>query len=253
MPETSERRRKSILDSKQDLNRKIGSVAKMTRHREVMLRLLKGQKVKNIAADMGYQPASVSILIRTEGFQNELGKLQDILFEHVKDELSKVQQLVPLARGFYKNVLEDEAGNYTSSMKFQVSKDVMDRSGVKVAEKHIHEHQIGDVASLVTRAYEDSKIIDVESREMVEGDRGLLPGGDGKGMTGEELTKELKELMSGESIDVDLKAGDDKTGLLESEKGPVKTKEEEDEILQKVVRTRGSSGHARSGESNGDG
>ena len=198
------------------------AVARVTRHRQIMVMLLKGIAVKEIALELGYAPASISILIRTAGFQLELGKLRDIVLVHVEDELSKLGRLSPLAHGFYEKVLLDNNQVFSSDLKFKVSKDLFDRLGVKVAEgERLNPGEVGDVAEMVQTAFDKAKVIEVEGIE-------VLPVGDneagksaeefereGEKVTGEQITKELQELLAD---------------------GELGESESEDKILQEVAR-----------------
>ena len=199
------------------------AVARVNRHRQIMVMLLKGIAVKEIARELGYAPASISILIRTAGFQLELGKLRDIVLVHVEDELSKMGRLTPLAHGFYEKVLRDNNNVYSSDMKFKVSKDLFDRLGVKVAEgERLNPGEVGDVADMVQTAFDKAKVIEAEGVEIVGGDGSVnrANGANGAGstdgvgstaeatanaegferegekVTGEQITKELQELLA---------------------------------------------------------
>ena len=187
------------------------AIARVNRHRQIMVMLLKGIAVKEIALELGYAPASISILIRTAGFQLELGKLRDIVLVHVEDELSKMGRLTPLAHGFYEKVLRDNNNVYSSDMKFKVSKDLFDRLGVKVAEgERRNSGEVGDVADMVQTAFDKAKVIEVEGTEVADGDGSTSRTGgtngagssaeeferEGEQITGEQITRELQELLA---------------------------------------------------------
>ena len=185
------------------------AVARITRHRQIMVMLLKGIEVKEIARELGYAHASISILIRTAGFQLELAKLRDIVLVHVEDELSKLGRLTPLAHGFYAQVLRDENSVYSSDLKYKVSKDLFDRLGVKVAEgERLNPNEIGDVADMVQTAFDKAKVIEISgvevlSGEKVEGVEGVEGEEDAEGferegeqISGEQITRELQELLA---------------------------------------------------------
>ena len=179
------------------------AVARITRHRQIMVMLLKGIEVKEIARELGYAHASISILIRTAGFQLELAKLRDIVLVHVEDELSKMGRLTPLAHGFYEQVLRDKNSVYSSDLKYKVSKDLFDRLGVKVAEgERLNPNEIGDVADMVQTAFDKAKVIEISgvevlSDEKVEGAEGAEGfEREGKQISGEQITRELQELLA---------------------------------------------------------
>ena len=188
------------------------AVARITRHRQIMVMLLKGIEVKEIARELGYAHASISILIRTVGFQLELAKLRDIVLVHVEDELSKMGRLTPLAHGFYEQVLRDKNSVYSSDLKYKVSKDLFDRLGVKVAEgERLNPNEIGDVANMVQTAFDKAKVIEISGVEVlsddkVEGVEGVegVDGAEeaegfereGKQVSGEQITRELQELLA---------------------------------------------------------
>ena len=223
------------------------AVARVNRHRQIMVMLLKGIAVKDIARELGYASASISILIRTAGFQLELGKLRDIVLVHVEDELSKLGRLTPLAHGFYDKVLRDDNNVFSSDMKFKVSKDLFDRLGVKVAEgERLNPGEVGDVAEMVQTAFDKAKVIEVDGVEIEGGNSdivganrtngangvGSTDGANGVGstaegferegeqVTGEQITRELQELLA------DGEPGDHRE----------RAEESEDEMLQEVAR-----------------
>lgn len=217
-------------------------IAKMTRHKEVMRRVLMGHKIKDIAKDLGYNPASISVLVRTEAFQIELRRMQEIIFEHVVDEMSRFRKLVPFARKFYQEVLaDDDSGNFSARLKFDVSKDLLNRVGLKEADQVDVHHDgvigVGDVASLVTASFLKSQTMDVEAVRLdPEGEleKAERIAGDHQ-VSGDELAKELKELMSSEIIDVVMSRDDGLSRpdvLLEVE---TPSKGEEEDILSSLV------------------
>ena len=206
------------------------AIARKNRHRQIMVMLLKGSTVKDIALELGYAPASISILIRTAGFQLELAKLRDIVLVHVEDELSKMGRLTPLAHGFYEQVLRDNNNVYSSDLKFKISKDLLDRLGIKVAEgEKRNPGEVGDVAHMVQAAFDEAKVIEVKDVEVVgEVDSANEDGfeREGKQVSGEQITKELQELLA------EAERGDDEGG--EEHEGEHEG-ESEDKILQEVA------------------
>ena len=84
--ETASRLLEYVNPPKDGRTRSNNPVARMTRHKEVMRRVLMGHKIKDIALDLGYNPVSVSVLVRTEAFQIELRRRKEIIFEQVVDE-----------------------------------------------------------------------------------------------------------------------------------------------------------------------
>lgn len=216
-------------------------VAKMTRHKEVMRRVLMGHKIKDIALDLGYNPASISVLTRTEAFQIELRRMQEIIFEHVVDEMSKFRKLVPYARKFYEDILNDKVANSSPRLKFDVSKDLLNRTGLKEAEEHNVHHDgvigVGDVANLVSESFRKSQTMDVEAVRLdPEGEleKAERIAGDHQ-VSGDELAKELKELMSGDIIDVVMSEDDGlrRPDITENAEPP--SREEEETILNNLV------------------
>ena len=222
-----------------DHKKPVNAVARITRHRQIMVMLLKGVAVKDIARELGYAPASISILIRTEGFQLELGKLRDIVLVHVEDELSKMGRLTPLAHGFYENVLRDDNNVFSSDIKYKVSKDLFDRLGIKVAEgERKNPGEIGDVADMVQTAFDKAKVIEVHDAKVVGEDNGSADSSEegfereGEQVSGEQITKELQELLS-DANDTDQNAKDPEAGGADAL--DVTLDVTEDKILQEVA------------------
>lgn len=216
-------------------------VARMTRHKEVMRRVLMGHKIKDIALDLGYNPASISVLTRTEAFQIELRRMQEIIFEHVVDEMSKFRKLVPFARQFYDDILNDRVANSSPRLKFDVSKDLLNRVGLKEAEEHNVHHDgvigVNDVASLVSASFRKAQTMDVEAVRLdPEGEleKAERVAGDHQ-VSGDELAKELKELMSPEIIDIVMSQDDGLSRPDISEDAEPPSREEEESILNNLV------------------
>ena len=215
-------------------------VARMTRHKEVMRRVLMGHKIKDIALDLGYNPGSISVLVRTEAFQIELRRMQEIIFEHVVDEMSKFRKLVPYARKFYQDVLaEENKDKFSPRLKFDVSKDLLNRTGLKEADQVDVHHDgvvgVGDVATLVKASFIKSQTMDVEAVRLdPEGEleKAERLSGDHQ-VSGDELAKELKELMSPDMIDVVMSQDDGLSQTHPDMETP--SKEEEEDILGELV------------------
>ena len=221
-------------------------VAKMTRHKEVMRRVLMGHKIKDIALDLGYNPQSIYVLVRTEAFQIELRRMQEIIFEHVVDEMSKFRKLVPYARKFYQDVLADDgSGGFSARLKFDVSKDLLNRTGLKEADQVDVHHDgvigVGDVASLVSESFRKAQSMDVEAVRLdPEGELEKAERMSGNHqVSGDELAKELKELMSEDIIDVVMGADDGLSKPDISNEPDPPSREEEESILNDLVENTG--------------
>ncbi len=216
-------------------------VARMTRHKEVMRRVLMGHKIKDIALDLGYNPVSVSVLVRTEAFQIELRRMQEIIFEHVVDEMSKFRKLVPYARKFYEDILNDKVANSSPRLKFDVSKDLLNRVGLKEAEEHNVHHDgiigVSDVANLVSESFRKAQTMDVEAVRLdPEGEleKAERIAGDHQ-VSGDELAKELKELMSQDIIEVVMNEDDGRRRPDISDDAEPPSREEEESILNDLI------------------
>jgi hypothetical protein len=176
-----------------------------------MHRILKGWSVKDIAEDMGYHPQSVSIIIKTDSFQRELGILQNQLMEHLQDEMSKLHKLIPGAIGFYKEVLKVNDGsgsgngngsgnnpvvNYSPNIKFKVSKDLLDRVGLKHNPQIDvnHHHDLSDTAGLVVSAFQTATGKDVSAAVKLQ-DSQVIDAEVVNDITQEQLLSEVRELM----------------------------------------------------------
>lgn len=206
----------SITDPGTSVLTKRKGVAVMTRHRAVMVMLLKGLAVKEIAREMGYAPQSISILIRTKAFQLELDKLKAVVLANVEDDLTRLGHLTPMAHGFYNKVLADPGNVYSADLKFKVSKDLFDRLGVQEKDPQgKRTTHLGDVAELVSSAFEKAQVIEVVDAEVV-GDEAEIE------ISGEQITAELKELLESANEEED-----------SSEVNPA----EEDEVQQEIANT----------------
>lgn len=222
-----------------------GAMVKLTRHKEIMRRLLMGHRVKDIALDLNFNPGSIYVLVRTEAFQIELRRLQQIIFEHVADEMTKFKKLVPFARQFYQLVLEDNEHNFSDRLKFDVSKDLLNRVGLKEPDQldvSVEGRvEIGDIASHITNSFKTSNLMNVEAVRLdPEGEleRARKLQGENE-IDGDLMAKELKELMSGETIEVIIGEDDGMSAPVIKEAEYVKppSQEEEEAILGDVVST----------------
>lgn len=213
---------RSITDQQTPVLSKTRSVARMTRHRHVMVMLLKGHTVKDIALEMGYKPASISILIRTKAFQLELNKLRDVVLNHVEDDLSKLGRLSPLAHGFYGQVLADQTNTFSSDLKFKVSKDLFDRLGIQSEDIQTKQGaHLGDIAELVSTAFEKAKVIEVHEAKVIGEE-------EEEQVSGEQITAELRELLAIADGD-----GDDEDSDSKVEEPSVV---EDDEALKEIAK-----------------
>jgi len=225
-----------------------GALVKLTRHKEIMRRLLMGHRVKDIALDLNFNPGSIYVLVRTEAFQIELKRLQQIIFEHVADEMSKFKKLVPFARKFYNEVLEDNENNFSDRLKFDVSKDLLNRVGLKEPDQL--DVNVGgslvidDIAAVISKSFKTSNLMNVEAvRKDPEGEleRARKIQGENE-IDGDLMAKELKTLMSGETIEIIIAEDDGMSAPLVVEPEYVKppSKEEEETILSELVTSNGS-------------
>lgn len=109
------------------------------RHREIMRRIALGERQCDIAADIGMSQVSLSIVVNSPLFKQELAKWLDKMDEQVYDamkELREVQRDAVLA--IHDSVTQKEL----PVLRFHAARDILNRTGVQVPkEYHVTKQQ----------------------------------------------------------------------------------------------------------------
>jgi len=95
------------------------SLQKITpRHREIMLRLVRGHTPKKVREDLGLSQSRFSIIVNSPLFQLELKKMM-ARRETLQNLENEFLETVELGVKFHKTVLEAQPGNYTTDQKLK--------------------------------------------------------------------------------------------------------------------------------------
>lgn len=89
------------------------------RHREIMIRMINGQKGKTIAEDLGISPNYLTIIRGSPLFQIELRKMMARREEKIFDIQENFLDAADLGVKFHKEVLEAQPGVYTTDTKMK--------------------------------------------------------------------------------------------------------------------------------------
>ncbi len=96
-------------------------------HREIMRRLLKGERQCVVAREMGMSAVSVSRIVNDPIFLRVSLKVRQRTEQGLTDFHSEIDQAVALAMDYVKEILEDEKAS--PRLRFDVAKLVLDRIG----------------------------------------------------------------------------------------------------------------------------
>lgn len=98
----------------------VNSITKLTpRHREMMIRIINGQRNKTIAEDMGISENRFSIIKNSPLFRLELRKMMAKREEKVYSIQENFLDAADLGVKFHKTVLEAQPGLYTADTKLK--------------------------------------------------------------------------------------------------------------------------------------
>jgi len=122
------------------------------RHREIMRRLVMGQKASGIARDLGMRPSSVSIIINSPAFREELKRLSASADDIAKDVRKRIDMLSIEAVNKMEQVLSEEMNAVNMRLQIDVAKDILNRSGHTPTNK-----SIGAIALLTQEDIEKMK------------------------------------------------------------------------------------------------
>ena len=96
----------------------VNSIKKLNpRHREIMIRIVNGQKNKTIAEDMGITEGRLSIIRNSPLFQIELKKMLAKREEKLYSIQDNFLEAADLGVKFHKEVLEAQPGTFTTDTK----------------------------------------------------------------------------------------------------------------------------------------
>ena len=98
-------------------------------HREIMRRLLKGERQCVVAREMGMSEVSVSRIVNDPIFLRVSLKVRQRTEQKLTDFHSEIDQAADLALDYVKEVLENEKAS--PRLRFDVAKLVLDRTGAR--------------------------------------------------------------------------------------------------------------------------
>jgi len=121
------------------------------RHREMMRRIVAGDKPIEIARDMNMTPTRMSIIMNSPAFKNELARLSSKADEAALDIRTRIRGSAVKAMDLLEQALDPKAALHQSlsgANKVKVAQDMLDRDGhgaVQKAQVNVnHAHLTGD-------------------------------------------------------------------------------------------------------------
>ena len=136
------------------------------RHREIMRRLVCGQKQREIALDMELNEGRLSIIINSPLFKIELAKLERAVnkraIEHVGDVTARIASLQGPAVSVLEKILINKDGKASLVLQKATAIDTLELAGAK---RRDNDEGMNDFAQFVSDAYAEAQ---ARRREMLE-------------------------------------------------------------------------------------
>lgn len=121
------------------------------RHREILRRLVAGDRQVDIAHSLDMTEARLSVICNSPAFQHELRRLSAGADASAMDVNARIQELSHDAITIMENAILDRAGSVPIKLKVDVAKDVLDRAGfgavrkLQVTDVHLTKDDIEDL------------------------------------------------------------------------------------------------------------
>ena len=106
-------------------------------HREVIRRLVLGQKPKAIAEDLRITPQTVSNIQNSAVAQKEIARLRAERDEEVRDVQEHIAEIAPKAVEVLEEMLQE---NVPHNLRLKAAQDVLDRAGYGAVRRSIELH-----------------------------------------------------------------------------------------------------------------
>lgn len=98
------------------------------RHRQIMYRLITGQTQAHIATDLEMNQSRLSVIVNSPLFKSELRKMEDQVFESLKesrgDITTKVKELQPVALKVIQTIMENKVSG--ARLRRDCAKDILE-------------------------------------------------------------------------------------------------------------------------------
>lgn len=129
------------------------------RHRRLCQLAASGVSLKQIASDMGFNPAYVSQLLAKEAIRDEVARLQDRIFEESVQQRLKSQ--LDSALNHIEFVMTDRTNRVSMEHKSEISKWLIEKVDGKATQKHdIGENMLSVVMDRLDDMKKTGKTVD---------------------------------------------------------------------------------------------
>ena len=138
-------------------------------HREILRRLVAGQRPKAIARVLGIDKNTVYRIKGSTLGRNYLERLHDKAEDNLSDMQNRFSDHAPLALAVIEEIVADEDNDISPSVRLNAAKDLLDRAGhapIKQVEEKIQHHMFNqdDIESMKKRAH----MIDIKQETEAE-------------------------------------------------------------------------------------
>lgn len=109
------------------------------RHREIMRRIALGERNKDIAEDLGMSQVSISIIVNSPLFKQELAKWMSSLDAQAYDAMGELRKIIPDAVVAVRETIEQKE---LPVLRHRASMDLLNRTGISTPkEYHVTKQQ----------------------------------------------------------------------------------------------------------------
>lgn len=104
-------------------------------HREIARRLVLGQKVKDIAADLNITPTRISTLVNSPVFKKEIKRLEDQRDVGVSDVTRTLREVAPVCLEQVERLMYNAK---SEKVRLSAAQDLLDRAGYGAVNKNLN-------------------------------------------------------------------------------------------------------------------
>lgn len=134
------------------------------RHKEIMRRLVAGDRQVDIARDMSMTQSRMSIICNSPAFKTQLERLSVGADSNALNVQERVTALSSDAMSILEDVLQQgDADNIPKKLQVEVAKDIMDRAGYGATKKIATVSTTLDAGDLEEMRARNAKVINAES------------------------------------------------------------------------------------------
>jgi len=132
-------------------------------HREIVRRLVLGQKPRTIARDLGISPQTVSNVRNSSIVRKEIARLGMSRDKEVEDISKQIREIAPIAVAVLETALHNEEVPWP--VRFRAATDVLDRAGYGAVKKfqgvmaHLTKDEIEEIKRNAMKVGKESGIV----------------------------------------------------------------------------------------------